>query len=83
MSKVRFLLKNYGNKFQFPNLLDSLQLAGNLNCGFGSADLQIERIVARSGGTPDEQLPVQLQGRPSPGDVVSIQFDQVTFITGS
>lgn len=56
-----------------------LQLAGNLDCGFGKPDLKIERIVAQSGGVSEASLPLLLRGRLSPGDTITVQFDQVPF----
>jgi hypothetical protein len=53
------------------------QVLGDLACGFGLSDILIERIVARAGGLAEERLPKWLRGRPSPGDTVLIQFNQV------
>ena len=56
------------------------QIIGDLACGFGPSDIIIERIVARAGGIAEERLPKRLRGRPSTGDTVSIQFNQVDIL---
>jgi len=61
-----------------PLLCSTAKIVGNLNCGFGPPDLQIERIVASSGGLTEGQLPAAQRGRPSPADIISIQFNQAT-----
>lgn len=56
--------------------IKSSQVIGDIACGFGDPDLRVERLVARPGGIGEDRLPPSQKGRPSVGDILSIQFNQ-------